>query len=123
MKGLRIEISEGLGEIRYGNWTGRSFRDLDQDPDWCRFNLFRSGIRIPGGDLIIDVQGRIVSELDRIHSEFPGITAALVSHADAIKACVAYYAGIPLDLMQRIEISPASVTTLILKRAAPGYCD
>jgi probable phosphoglycerate mutase len=34
----------------------------------------------------------------------------VVSHSDLIKAAITYYAGIHLDLFQRIEVSPASVS-------------
>jgi probable phosphoglycerate mutase len=37
---------------------------------------------------------------------------AVVSHGDMIRAAIAYYAGIPLDLFQRLEVSPASVSTI-----------
>jgi probable phosphoglycerate mutase len=29
-----------------------------------------------------------------------------------IRAAIAYYAGIPLDLFQRLEVSPASISTI-----------
>ena len=38
----------------------------------------------------------------------------LVSHADVIKAVVAHHLGMGLDLFQRLVISPASSTTLML---------
>jgi broad specificity phosphatase PhoE len=34
------------------------------------------------------------------------------SHADVIKSAVSHYIGAPLDLMDRIEIHPASVTRI-----------
>jgi hypothetical protein len=36
-----------------------------------------------------------------------------VSHADPIKAAVAATAGVPLDLFQRLVVSPCSVTALV----------
>ncbi len=42
-----------------------------------------------------------------------------VSHADPIKAAVAHYSGIHLDLFQRIVISPCSVTPLLLGAGSP----
>jgi len=37
-----------------------------------------------------------------------------VSHADPIKAAIAHYSGVHLDLFQRLVVSPASVTVLEL---------
>ncbi len=115
----RIRVSDKLGEIRFGEWTGSTFLKLSAHPVWNRFNTFRSGTRIPEGDLMIEVQARIISELDRLRSEHPGRGVAVVSHADVIKSALAFYAGIPLDIMQRIEISPASVSTLLLEDDGP----
>jgi broad specificity phosphatase PhoE len=38
----------------------------------------------------------------------------VVSHADPIKAAIAHYTGVHLDLFQRIVVSPASVTAFQL---------
>jgi probable phosphoglycerate mutase len=38
----------------------------------------------------------------------------VVSHADPIKAAIAHYTGVHLDLFQRIVVSPASVTVFEL---------
>ena len=34
----------------------------------------------------------------------------VVSHADPIKAAIAHYTGVHLDLFQRIAVAPASIT-------------
>ncbi|HWQ34161.1 MAG TPA: histidine phosphatase family protein [Blastocatellia bacterium] len=44
---------------------------------------------------------------------------AVVSHGDVIRAAVTYYAGIPLDLFQRIEIGPASVSVVEVSEYGP----
>ncbi len=36
----------------------------------------------------------------------------LVSHADMIKAALLYHLGLPLDAYSRLEIEPASVSTI-----------
>jgi probable phosphomutase (TIGR03848 family) len=112
--GREVVQRHGMGEIQFGEWTGRSFEDLDRDPEWRRFNTFRSSTRPPGGELMLEVQGRIVAELNELRLRHPDESVAVVSHGDVIRAAVAHYAGIPLDLFQRFEISPASVTILRL---------
>jgi broad specificity phosphatase PhoE len=43
-----------------------------------------------------------------------------VSHADVIKLLVAHYVGVPIDLFQRITVSPGSLSRLVLpKRGVP----
>jgi len=111
---LPLQISEGLGEIRFGDWTDQSVKELDLKPEWRRWNSFRSGTQAPQGDLMIDAQARIVREMLRLREQHPDACIALVTHGDPIKAAIAYFIGAPLDLFLRIEISPASLSMISL---------
>jgi probable phosphoglycerate mutase len=42
-----------------------------------------------------------------------------VSHADPIKAILATALGAPLDLFQRLTVSPCSVSALLISPAGP----
>jgi probable phosphomutase (TIGR03848 family) len=113
--GLEVRLLDEVGEVRYGDWTGRRFTELEPDETWQRYNRMRSGTRIPGGELTIDIQARVVSALVRLSQAHPGERIVVVSHADVIKLAVGYVLGSPIDFMMRIEIEPASVTTLELQ--------
>jgi probable phosphoglycerate mutase len=109
---LSCNIAEDFLEIDFGNWTNRRFAELENDADFKRFNSFRSGTRIPGGETMQEAQSRILRGLERLTFDHPGETVAVVSHSDMIKSAVAFYAGIHLDMFQRIEISPASISVV-----------
>ncbi len=111
---LPVQIEEGLQELDFGDWTDKSFDELSNDQRFLRFNTFRSGTRIPGGEMMLEAQTRILQAMQRLAEKHPKETIALVSHSDLIKAALAYYIGIPLDMMQRLEISPASISVLDL---------
>jgi len=117
--GLPVQTSEALGEIDFGDWTGRTFQELQEIPRWRQFNTYRSGTRIPQGEMMLEAQARIVGEMERLRELHPHDHLALVGHADPLKAAVAYYLGVPLDLFQRIEISPASVSIVALSDFGP----
>jgi probable phosphoglycerate mutase len=117
--GLKIEISQEILEINFGDWTGQSIRDLDRDPGWKNFNLYRSGTRIPNGESMLEAQSRMISFLEKLRRSNPNQTIALFTHGDPIKSVFAYYLGIPLDLFTRIEISPASYSILRLEDWGP----
>ncbi len=108
--GLEVRVEEGLGEIRFGDWTGRTLEELASVPEWRAFNAFRSGTRAPGGELLLEVQARAVGTLDSMRARHPDETVAAVSHGDVLKAVIGYYAGIPIDLLERLEIDAASVS-------------
>jgi probable phosphomutase (TIGR03848 family) len=103
---------EDFSEIAFGEWTDASFEKLADQPAFQRFNSFRSCAPIPGGEYMLQAQARMILGLEKLRTQHPRQNVAVVSHGDMIKAAVAYYAGIPLDLFQRIEISPASISVV-----------
>jgi len=116
---LTVEVREALGEIRVGDWTGRALKELKDEALWPVVQIYPGGARFPGGESMREVQDRMVAQLDAIREAHPGQTVAVVSHADPIKMAAAYYAGLPLDLFQRLSISPASVTAFAFTRFGP----
>jgi broad specificity phosphatase PhoE len=64
--------------------------------------------------MMIEVQARMVREMHRLHSEFPGETIALVSHGDPIRTALLYFLHASLDMVPRVEIDPASFTIVRL---------
>jgi probable phosphomutase (TIGR03848 family) len=116
---LEVQIADELNEIDYGQWTNRTLADLRDIPEWRRFNLFRSGSPIPDGESMIEVQDRMLRLIARLCTAHPEQMVALVSHGDVIKATLAYYLGVPLDLFQRIEISPASLSMVRVECYGP----
>ncbi len=117
--GLEIGIMEDITEIDFGEWAGRSFEDLENDPEWRHFNTFRSGTRIPGGELMVEVQNRMVTSIEKLRKEFPDKVIALFSHGDPIKTVIGHYAGIPLDFALRLHISLASVSVVAVHDYGP----
>ncbi len=119
IKGLDVQIREGLGEVRYGDWTGQPLEELSKHELWRVVQMYPSGMRFPGGDSMREMQARIVNELDMIAADHPREIVAVVSHADLIKAALAHYLGVHFDLFQRISVDPASVSVLHLTRFGP----
>ncbi|KTD19044.1 histidine phosphatase family protein [Legionella jordanis] len=109
---LQIEIREEFTDIEFGNWTNCKISDIEESEKFRQFNTFRSFCRIPGGETMLEAQQRMITGIEKLHDKHPNETIAIVSHADLIKSAVAYYAGIHLDMFQRIEISPASVSMI-----------
>jgi len=116
---LPVQICESLGELRIGDWTGRLLKELEKEEMWPIVQVYPSGARFPGGESMRETQARMVAALDTIREQHAGQTVAIVSHADPIKLAVAYYTGLHLDLFQRLNISPASVTALAFHRFGP----
>jgi probable phosphomutase (TIGR03848 family) len=117
--GLDVQIKENLGELRIGEWTGQAIEDLAKKEDWLAIQFYPSGANIPGGETMHEMQTRVVAELDAIRKAHPGATVAVVSHADVIKAAVAHYIGLHLDLFQRLVVYPTSLTAFRFSKFGP----
>lgn len=114
MHKLTCKVDDHFQELDFGTWTNLPFNALQDDDTFKRFNTFRSGTRIPGGESMQEAQGRMVQGLQQLATQHVGELVAVVSHSDMIKAAIAFYTGMHVDLMQRLEVSPASVSIIDL---------
>ena len=103
-----------FGEVRFGQWEGCKIGELERMEEWRRYNQFRAGVRPPGGELLVEVQARVVRRLEALAPAYRDGTVAIVSHGDALRSTLALYLGIPVDMILRFEISPASLSVLEL---------
>lgn len=117
--GLKVGNSDPLIELDFGEWTRRPVDELRSQQAWRAWNEFRSGTRIPGGELMSEVQLRIIREMHRLREAHPNQCVALFSHGDVIRAGLAHTMGVALDLFQRIEISLASVSAVAIGNYGP----
>jgi probable phosphoglycerate mutase len=116
---LDLEIESDLDEIDFGAWRGRTFAELDTDPEWRLFNMARGSARTPGGETIISVSARIERAFNRIRDRSPDQMVAVISHGDVIRAALCWVLGLAPDLMLRFEISPGSVSAIEFGDGAP----
>jgi probable phosphoglycerate mutase len=111
---LTVRTLDGVIEADYGEWTGGELADLAKTDLWKTVQRSPSRARFPNGESIAEMQTRTVAALEAVVAEHPGETIVVVSHADPIKAVIAHFTGVHLDLFQRIAVSPASVTVFVL---------
>lgn len=115
--GLPVNIAPGLIELAYGDWQGRTLKELGRLKLWKTVQNKPSEMRFPNGESFIEVQNRAVAEIERIaaqHDEKDLI--ATFSHGDIIRLIVAHYLAVPLDEFQRLAASPASISVLHLSK-------
>jgi probable phosphomutase (TIGR03848 family) len=116
---LQLQLLDDIGEVRYGTWQGQELGKLSQRKMWRVIQFTPSRARFPNGEAMRDSQMRAVNALEMLAERHPGQHIAVVSHSDIIKMIMAHYLGMHLDLFQRIEISPASLTIIGLGFGRP----
>jgi probable phosphomutase (TIGR03848 family) len=114
-----VRTEPGLIEIDVGEWSGASLARLRRRREWRVVQRYASGFRFPGGESFAEMQVRVVSTIDRLVDRHRGESIVAVSHADPIKAAVAYTLGTHLDLFQRIVIAPASISAITYRGEGP----
>jgi broad specificity phosphatase PhoE len=116
--GMAIRIAQGLDELDFGEWTGRTLDSLAGDPRWRDFNEARARTRIPGGELMEEAVDRAVREIERMERAHAGEVVVAVSHGDVIRGMLLRYLGLSLDTVHRVEVSPGSVSVARVDGAA-----
>ena len=118
---LELLPAPGFNEVDFGSWTGKTFTELKSLAEWRRFNEFRSGSRIPGGENMAEVLSRSLGALEQLQKRHaqPGALVAVVSHGDVLRMLVTHALGMPSDFIHRLELSPASVTVLEVEDYGP----
>jgi probable phosphomutase (TIGR03848 family) len=114
---VRPVTERGLAECDYGEWQGRTLRELGKEKLWQVVQRQPSAAAFPGGEAMVTMQHRAVEAVRRhdaaVEAEHgPGAVWVAVSHGDIIKAVLADALGMHLDLFQRINVDPASVSVV-----------
>ncbi|WP_017594796.1 MSMEG_4193 family putative phosphomutase [Nocardiopsis potens] len=117
--GAPVRTDSRFAECDYGEWTGRTLEELAEESLWPVVQAHPSAARFPGGESLAGMSARAVEAVrdwsGRLLAgrEEPRDPVLLVcTHGDVIKALAADALGLHLDLFQRIQADPCSVTAI-----------
>lgn len=113
----RATTEKALAECDYGDWQGQPIKKLLKEPLWRTVQQQPSAVTFPGGESMVAMQHRAVAAVRRIDAAVtaehgPDAVWVAVSHGDIIKSLLADALGMHLDLFQRINVDPASVSVI-----------
>jgi probable phosphomutase (TIGR03848 family) len=112
---VAVTTDERVIEVGYGDWTGQPLRKLAREPLWRVVQAHPSAVTFPGpgGETLPDIQRRAVAAVRDWNARLgPGAVYLICSHADVIKAILADSLGLHLDLYQRIQVDPCSLSVI-----------
>ena len=121
-RSVELQSDDRLGEARYGDWTGRTIKDLSKDPLWKVVQQHPSAAVFPGpeGEGLAQTQARAVAAVRDWNARLgPEAVWLACSHGDVIKAILADALGLHLDSFQRIVVDPASVSVVTYTGTRP----
>jgi broad specificity phosphatase PhoE/ribonuclease HI len=111
--GLEPVVVPGLEEGRFGEWDGFTFAEvMTRWPDEMAAWLASPDVAPPGGETLRAIYDRVGAALERVVAQHRGRRILVAGHVGTIRALTARALGSPLDSMNRMELAPASITTL-----------
>lgn len=120
--GLDIHLRDGLKEIYYGQWEGKSPEEVNQEyhDDYVRW-LADPGWNAPtDGEKGIDISRRSSEVLEEIENTYNSGNILIVSHKATIRIILCYLLGIDVGRFRdRIGMPVASVSIVELARHGP----
>lgn len=108
---IGVEIVPALDELDFGEWSGRTFDALANEPGWQNWNRARGSAATPSGETMASATARAVRHIETIKENGPVLC---VSHCDIIRGVAAHYLGLSADRLLSFDCDPASLTTLAL---------
>jgi probable phosphomutase (TIGR03848 family) len=112
---LPVKEDEEFAEVNYGDWTGQPLKRLAKEPLWRVVQAHPSAVRFPGEDAesLLEVQHRAVQAVREWNARLGRDAVYLIcSHGDVIKSVIADSLGLHLDLSQRIQVDPCSLSVI-----------
>ncbi len=111
---IRPQANKAFTEADFGSWTGRTLKSLYRLKAWQDLMTAPSRFRFPDGETLQEVQNRAVAGVEKLAGQHKKAAIAVASHSDVIRVTIAHYLGMPLDLIHRLDVLPASVSIVDL---------
>ncbi|OZD66803.1 phosphoglycerate mutase [Rhodococcus sp. 05-340-1] len=115
--GLSPVVEDRLVEVDYGQWTGRTIKELLAEPLWKVVQQHPSAAVFPEGEGLATVQQRAVQAVREHDARLAAqhgrdVLWVACSHGDVIKSVLSDAMGAHLDSFQRIVADPASISVV-----------
>ncbi|MBI5505852.1 MAG: histidine phosphatase family protein [Deltaproteobacteria bacterium] len=106
-----VESDEGLVEVRFGEWQGKTYEEIAADPRYEGYVEDPVGQPTPGGETVADVQRRGLISLSAAR---PGERVLFVTHGDLIRSVLCRFLAIPLAEFRRLRIDNCGLSAVAL---------
>jgi broad specificity phosphatase PhoE len=110
---VAVTAITAFDEMDCGEWTGKPFAQLQEDPRWRAYNSSRESAPVPGGESSPALRSRVIRGLTAIDHAHLGGTVLVITHAEVIRAIVLDALGWSADLWAAVQIDPASTTIVV----------
>lgn len=109
--GLVVEIHEGLLDLDYGKWTGRTPAEVAQS-DPGRYQQWLTApdrVRFPGGGSLPGLQEGLLRMLGELEQRHTGQTVVLLGHLVVNRVLLCTLLGLELGALWKLGQEPAAI--------------
>jgi broad specificity phosphatase PhoE len=113
--GIPIEDDEGLTEVHYGSWEGKTFPDLIGDPEFQTF--WKAPVTTPvpgGGESLEHVRDRVYAAMARVATASDERPIIVVSHGDPLRVILCGCLGMELAQLRRLRLDNGALSAIEL---------
>lgn len=112
--GLPLQLEDGLRELDFGAWEGRTAAELwDTDADaLSRFWNDPYAFTPPGGEPLVDFEARVLAAVEGLHARFAGRHLLLVTHGGVMRLLLARARGLPRGGLMQVEVGHGALHRL-----------
>jgi broad specificity phosphatase PhoE/ribonuclease HI len=108
-----VVVEDGFREASFGEWDGLTVAEVEERwPTELEAWVGSPDVAPPGGESMTSVRERVERSLEEMLTSHRGRTVVIVSHVNPIKLAVRYCLDAPFDVVNRLLVAPASLTTL-----------
>ena len=114
LTGLHIVPAPELREAFFGEWEGKTFREVQAElpgdfANWVESDFHKAP---PGGESAAQLRERVIAFIGEVFTRHPNETSVLFTHGGPCKYAVAHVLGLSPDGIYRYTVSNAAVTII-----------
>lgn len=114
-RSIPLTLTPLLREFRFGPWEGKPYDALAQEAPLL-FQQFIAGDPAfeppPGGETRQEVLQRVKAFISQMQERHPGQDILIVSHGGCLRALVVALLGLPVEVLWRFRLAPASLSVV-----------
>ncbi|MGH8582299.1 MAG: histidine phosphatase family protein, partial [Gammaproteobacteria bacterium] len=113
-RSLLVEVNQGLREMHFGAWEGRTAADLAVIDGEALTRFWQDPLKYtpPGAETLAQLQSRTLGTLKGVITQYRHQHLLLITHGGPIRILLCQASGKPLEKSLQIEVQPASLHRL-----------
>jgi broad specificity phosphatase PhoE len=114
VQNLEIHQRDGLREMNFGLWEGRTRRELllVYPREFLAWEHGSWMVQLPGGETLQEVIARVVPCVMEVLAHNAGRTVAFVGHKSTLRLLIGHMLDMSLAASRNLHLDPASLTEL-----------